>query len=204
MIEIRPFRPADLESLYAISLMTGYEGGDASHLYADGNLIGHIYAAPYALLEPSLALVAEDASGVVGFALGTSDTEAWFRRLESEWWPRLRTGYDDPGAVPSEDWSPDQRRAFMIHHPSPTPPAVSACYPAHMHVNLVPRVQGRGVGSRLAEAWMARAADRGVRAIHIGANRANHRAIGFWSRQGFESLPKPVGSPERTVWMGRS
>ncbi len=33
---------------------------DTSHLYADPRLMGHIYAAPYALLEPALALVVED------------------------------------------------------------------------------------------------------------------------------------------------
>ena len=34
---IRPFEPADLEACYAISLATGFEGGDASHLYRDPN-----------------------------------------------------------------------------------------------------------------------------------------------------------------------
>ena len=64
MLAIRTFRPADLEALYAISLATGHEGGDASHLYEDRKLIGHIYSAPYALLEPQLALVVEDDEGV--------------------------------------------------------------------------------------------------------------------------------------------
>ena len=47
---IRPFRASDLEALYAISLATGHEGGDAAHLYADPKLMGHIYATSYALL----------------------------------------------------------------------------------------------------------------------------------------------------------
>lgn len=85
MLEIRLFKSADLEALYAISLATGHEGGDASRLYSDGKLIGHIYAAPYALLEPSLALVVEDEHGVAGFVLGTPDTANWSDRLENEW-----------------------------------------------------------------------------------------------------------------------
>ena len=32
---MRPFEPADLEACYAICLATGFEGGDASHLYRD-------------------------------------------------------------------------------------------------------------------------------------------------------------------------
>jgi hypothetical protein len=35
MIKLRQFRSGDLNALYAISLATGHEGGDASHLYAD-------------------------------------------------------------------------------------------------------------------------------------------------------------------------
>lgn len=204
MLNIRLFKPADLNGLYAISLATGHEGGNASHLYEDGKLMGHIYTAPYALLEPNFALVAEDDYGVAGFVLGTPDTDAWFQRLESEWWPHLRDTYADPGAVPSPDWSPDQKRAFMIHHPVPTPRQVNECYPAHMHLNLAPRIQGRSVGFRLFSEWVAGAAERGVTAIHIGANRANHQAIKFWSRQGFISLPDPAGTFGKTVWMGRS
>jgi hypothetical protein len=41
MIKLRQFRSADLNALYAISLATGHEGGDASHLYEDAKLMGH-------------------------------------------------------------------------------------------------------------------------------------------------------------------
>jgi len=57
---LRQFQSEDLSVLYAISLETGHLGGDASHLYGDPRLIGHIYSAPYALLDPDLVLVAAD------------------------------------------------------------------------------------------------------------------------------------------------
>ena len=60
MTNIRAFQSDDLAALYAVSLSTGFEGGEASHLYIDPKMMGHIYAAPYAVLEPSLCLVAED------------------------------------------------------------------------------------------------------------------------------------------------
>jgi hypothetical protein len=74
MIKLRPFRSADLNALYAISLATGHKGGDASHLYEDAELMGHIYSAPYALIEPDLVLVVEDGDVVAGFAVGAIDT----------------------------------------------------------------------------------------------------------------------------------
>lgn len=203
MFDIRPFNSTDLDALYLISLATGHEGGDASHLYSDGKLMGHIYAAPYALLEPDLALVVEDERGVAGFVVGTSDTRSWFQRLENEWWPHLRAAYEDPGSIPAPAWSADQRRAFMIHHPSPPPTGIIERYPAHLHLNLLPHLQRRGIGGQLFSEWIAIAARYGAGPIHIGANRCNPGAIRFWSRLGFKTLPNPDGASERTVWMGR-
>jgi GNAT superfamily N-acetyltransferase len=195
---IRSFERADLEACYAISLATGFESGDASHLYRDPKMMGHIYLAPYALLEPALALVIEDDEGVAGFAVGTADTITWEEKLERDWWPPLRARYPDPAAIPPDARTPDQRRAFMIHHPAMTPAAVTAAYPAHLHMNLLSRVQRRGAGSRLLAEWLARA---GSRAAHIGVNRANKGAILFWAAQGFGELAIPGG---RTLWMGRA
>lgn len=77
---IRLFEPRDIDALYAISLATGHLGKDAAHLYDDPRLMGHIYAAPYALLEPCLALVVEDEGEVGGFAVGVLDTSEWEKR----------------------------------------------------------------------------------------------------------------------------
>jgi GNAT superfamily N-acetyltransferase len=201
---IRGFERADLEACYAISLATGFEGGDASHLYRDPKMMGHIYVAPYALLEPALALVVEDSDGVAGFAVGTVDTEAWETRLERDWWPSLRERYADPVDVPANERTPDQQRAFMIHHPAPTPSTVAGKYPAHLHINLLPRLQRRGLGSKLLDLWLDKATNAGARDMHVGVNRANGGAIVFWASHGFQELPLP-GQPEgRTVWMGRA
>src|SRR3954465_14653304 len=117
MVKIRPLQSGDIDALYALSLATGLGGGDASSLYADPKLMGHIYSAPYAKLQPDLCLVAEDATGVAGFAVGPADTSAWERRLEQEWWPRLRRQYPAPDEARMAEWSHDQRRIFMMHNP---------------------------------------------------------------------------------------
>ena len=197
MTTIRPFAPADLEACYAVSLATGFEGGDAAHLYRDPKLMGHLYVAPYALLEPTLALVVEDGDGVAGFAVGAADTAAWEERLERDWWPSLRGRYPDPSDVPAEERTPDQRRAFMIHHPARTPADVSARYPAHLHMNLLPRTQRRGIGSKLLGIWLEKG---GASAVHVGVKRANAGGARFWAARGFAELPVSG----RTLWMGRA
>jgi GNAT superfamily N-acetyltransferase len=204
MLTIRPFRSGDIDALYRISLATGLAGGDASHLYADPMLMGHIYAAPYALLEPQLALVVEDSDGVAGFAVGTTDTTTWEQRLEQGWWPTLRERYAMPTETDTAGWTPDQRRALMIHRPALTPPAVALPYPAHLHMNLLPRLQGRGVGTKLFDRWTTLAIARGATALHVAVNRANIGGARFWRKMGFADLALD-GLPEgRTLWQGRA
>jgi GNAT superfamily N-acetyltransferase len=203
MLTVRPFQADDFDDLYEISLATGAAGGDASHFYADPKLLGHIYSAPYARLESQLALVVEDKDGVAGFAVGTTDTTVWEERLEREWWPSLRAQYAAPSAAEAQTWTPDQRRILMIHRPTRTPLAIALRFPAHLHLNLLPRIHGQGVGTALFNQWLAAASKFGAKAMHVAVNRANIGAVRFWDKMGFVDLPLD-GLPEgRTVWMGR-
>ena len=81
---------------------------------------------------------------------------------------------------------------------SAAPFAVAAeAYPAHLHLNLLPRVQGRGLGSALLRAWLDLA---GPPAVHVGVNTGNSAAVGFWRARDFHGLEGPAG---RTIWLGR-
>ena len=203
MIALRPFAEPDLDSLYAIALATGLAGGDASALYQDGRMMGHIYAAPYAALNPETAFVVEDGAGVAGYIVGVLDTDAFEARLEREWWPILRPIYRDPSGDPPETWNADQRRSHTIHHPRPTPAPIVEAFPAHVHMNLLPRIQGRGVGQSLLDLWIHTVCAEGATGIHVGVNRHNHRAIRFWERCGFDRLAVPSAPADGPVWLGR-
>ncbi|HLY78832.1 MAG TPA: hypothetical protein VKQ70_05630, partial [Caulobacteraceae bacterium] len=74
---IRDAQPGDLDAVYRIALATGDSGQDAAALYADPKLVGHLYAAPYAVLAPQFALVVEDELGVGGYIVGALDTLAF-------------------------------------------------------------------------------------------------------------------------------
>lgn len=196
---IRPYRPEDLPALYEICLKTGDSGADGTHLYVDPMVIGEIYAAPYGILNPSLAFVAEDEDGVAGYIVGAADTHAFEARLEAEWWPSRRPLYADPSDVPPTRWTPDQVRAWQIHHPRPTPQAVVDAAPAHLHINLLPRLQGQGIGTRFVDTWRAAVAAEGVARIHLGCSIDNHRALRFYDRYGWTRL---ITDEKRgTVWM---
>jgi len=203
MPRLRPVSAADLEALYAISLATGDAGGDASGQYLDGRLVGHIYSAPYAILSPETAFVAEDDLGVGGYVVGAVDTGAFEERLEREWWPRLRPLYDDPSGTPWRGWTPDQLRAFMIHHPHRTTGPMVEAFPAHVHMNLLPRMQRRGLGRQLLNLWLAAAGDLGAVGVHCGVNAANPGGLAFWLAAGFAPFDAAAEVAGRTRWLVR-
>jgi ribosomal protein S18 acetylase RimI-like enzyme len=194
LTQIRPYRPEDLEALYDVALKTGEAGADATALYDDPKLVGHIYAAPYAVLSPTTAFVAEDAEGVGGYIVGPADTRAFEASADEAWWPTLRPLYADPEGAP-EEWTPDQTRAYQIHHPHPAARRLVARWPAHLHINLLPRMQGRGVGKRLMDTWLDRITALGAPGAHLGVATANTRGIRFYEAYGWQNLSH-LGLPD--------
>jgi ribosomal protein S18 acetylase RimI-like enzyme len=183
---IRSYRPTDLGALYQICLLTGDNGQDATSLYQDPQLLGHFFAAPYGLFEPSLAFVAEDAKGVGGYIVGALDTQAFQERLESKWWPGLRARYPaPPPSLPSGQLTPDQHVAHMIHHPWRIPGQLATRYPSHLHINLLPRLQASGHGSQLTKTLIAALRQRGSRGVHLHVPHGNQHAAGFYRHFGF-------------------
>ena len=200
MAAVRAYRPGDLDQLYRICLMTAAAGGDATGLYRDPRLVGQVFAAPYALFSPSSALVAEDGEGVGGYIVGAPDTRRFEAMLEAEWWPRLRAIHPDPGAAPRAGWSRDPRISRLIHPPLRAPDDIVEQYPAHLHINLLPRLQGRGVGRRLIEAWLRLMGEGGAPGAHLAGGTANRRAVRFYRACGFTELERPP-PPAEPLWL---
>ena len=197
---IRPYEARDLDALHDICLKTGDSGADGTHLYQDPRIIGEIFAAPYGVLNPDLAFVAEDEQGVAAYIVGAADTRAFEARLEAEWWPLVRARYPDPRPAPKAGWTLDQWRAYQIHRPFPTPQAVVDAAPAHLHINLLPRLQGQGMGQQLVETLLGALAAQGVTRVHLGCNADNPRALRFYDIYGFQRLALDDPRSE-TVWM---
>lgn len=187
-VRIRGYRQGDLRDLYRVCLQTGDSGADATGLFRDPDLLGHVYAAPYGVLEPSLALVAEDPEGVGGYCLAALDTRAFEERMEREWWPPLRRRYREPDVTERERWTRDQEVAYMLHHPWPTEDDLVAAFPSHLHINLLSRAQGHGIGRELIGLQLAALRERGSQGVHLHVRAANRRALSFYDHLGFTRL----------------
>lgn len=183
-VDIRPFQAADLDALYEICLLTGWRGADATALYADPALLGHFYAAPYTAHDPALCLIATLDGKPAGYILGTADSVAFRTWSEAHWFPALRERYPLPD---SSDASPNATLIRNIHA-GYQPPSYSRDYPAHLHIDLLPCLQGRGVGARLMNRFFDLLRDRSCPAVHLVVNKANTRAVAFYRRFGFDVI----------------
>lgn len=198
---VRRYEPADLAALYDICLRTTASGGDGTHLYlTDPRALGNFYAAPYPAFDPSLTFVLANDDGVAGYVLGTSDTDAYNRWLDRVWLPPLRAAHPDP-AGDSSSLTPTERIYRRFHHPDLKLPAALQTFPAHLHINLLPRAQGGGNGTRLMQRFLTELGSRNCPGVYLGLGVRNDHAFRFYQRVGFKELFR-VGEPAHSIWMG--
>jgi ribosomal protein S18 acetylase RimI-like enzyme len=176
---------ADMAGVYRACLRTGDAGEDATHLYRDPDLLGHIYAGPYVARGVGTQLVVLDEAGVAGYLLSADDTPGFEDWAERAWYPPLRARY--PRA---DDGSRDSALIELIHAPERTPPEVATSYPAHLHIDLMPQVRGLGLGRALIERLLAELRERGIGGVHLGVDSANHNGIAFYQHLGFRELDR--------------
>jgi len=197
---LRTCGPGDLAGLRDVCLRTGDLGEDATALTAWPDLVGDVYAAPYAVHDPALVTVVEHGGRVVGYVIGCRDTlvfEAW---CEERWWPSLRERYPRPGPSTRPFDAPLLRQVH--ERPAAARPHL-ATHPAHLHVDLLPEAQGRGLGRTLLSHVVAQLLDAGAPGVHLGVGAANARAVAVYRRLGFELLVDPEPGAGSYV-LGRS
>lgn len=181
---MRPAGALDEAAIRRVCLLTGLAGADASARHADPDLLGMVWAAPYLHAPGAVALVVEDEEGVAGYCVAAADTTAFEDWLQAEWLPPLRVAHPSG----SGDTPDDAALVRRLHAWPRADPALVAGYPAHLHVDLLARLQGRAWGRRLVEAVLAELASRGVGGLHLVVDPANTAAVGFYERLGFERL----------------
>jgi GNAT superfamily N-acetyltransferase len=187
----RAARLDDLPAAYRICHETDLPDGSPR----SPELLGHVYVGPYLVAPGARAVVVVDDEGVGGYLLCAPDTrshEAW---VEQHWLPGLRV--DHPLDIPR---SPaDQEIVELLHTPTIAPQSVVADFPAHLHIDLFERLQGRGLGSTLIGDLFTDLAREGIPGIHLGVGVDNAGAIRFYGRLGFVELTRDASA----VYMGR-
>lgn len=196
-LAVRAGRATDLADIRDVCIRTGAAGQDATGTHVDDGILPDLYAEPYVRLEPDLvAVVAAGTGPVVGYVLGTADTDAFVAAWREHWLPVVAARHPEPPAAPT---TPYERLVGLLYRPEAMRTALVEHYPAHLHVDLLPDAQGRGFGRALVERFCAEVADRGAVGAHLGVAVQNTAAQAFYRQVGFEMLATTAGA----VWFGR-
>lgn len=174
-----------------ICLKTADAGADATGIIDDDDLWAQIWVLPYVVRHPELAFVVEtDAGRVAGYIVGTPDTdvfEAWF---EHEWWPQFAERWPRP----DEERSRQDGIVNYAYARSPGHEPYAKEYPAHLHIDLLPELQGQGWGRRLIDTLVDALRTKGITGLHLVAADTNAGAVAFYPRVGFTRIPSTDGA----------
>ncbi len=190
---IRTAEFSDLPYLYEICLKTGASGKDATEFYKNPYMLGQYYAANYLFFEQDLFIVAtvgeEGHSSIPqGYCIGCSDTVAYSNWMNSEWLPQLKKQFPLSYTAKTDV---EKHLLNTIHRKYEFGAQEWAKkYSAHLHIDLLPSLQGSGCGRKLLEELFERLRKKNVSGVHLGVDSKNENAIGFYKKIGFFELEK--------------
>ncbi len=195
-----------LAALYDICLKTGMAGKDASAYYTDPKLLGHIYAAPYAIFAAEYCLLLmEQNTNIKGYCIAALDSLQFMLQLENSWWPPLRNKYQQ---MQKDSWNAQELQLLeqnIIQKAAQLEdmPSHFKDYPSHLHIDLLPECQGQGAGKRLLLAQLNLLSKAGSCGVHLGVDSNNQAAIGFYHKIGFTGLPNNANCDLKDCyWLG--
>ena len=184
---VRKFEEKDRSDLYHVCLATGDSGANAVHLYNHKDMLGEIYVGPYLTFQPDLSFTLIQ-DGVAGYALAALDTTSFENTLSEKWWPMILEKYN--GLSP-ENFNEREKNLFSyIQNPPLRPKKFVDQYPSHLHIDLLEKAQGRGIGKAMMLIVLETLREQGSKGVHLGMGAQNSRAFTFYTKLGFTLLDK--------------
>jgi GNAT superfamily N-acetyltransferase len=187
-IQSSPLLRRALESdrlfLYSVCLRTGDSGQDGSHLFNDPHLLGSIYVGPYLSFSKQFSFCLVNSVGV-GYVLGVLDTRSFEKVCEEHWWPQIRDKYPLKNL---EKYRENERELILsqIHSRPQLDVDLVENYPSHLHIDLMPDVQGKGYGVVMVNRLLYALTEAGSIGVHLTMHKDNRRAFSFYEKMGFK------------------
>jgi len=182
---VRKFQEEDRPNLYHVCLATGDSGASALDLYNQKEMLGEIYVGPYLSFQPELSFTLIQ-DGVAGYALAALDTRSFEETLSKEWWPIILEKYHNRSP---ENFNEREKDLFgYIQNPPLRSEKVVDEYPSHLHIDLLEKAQGRGIGKAMMLLVLQTLTEQGSKGVHLGMGATNARAFTFYTKLGFTLL----------------
>jgi len=184
---IRSYKSADTSAVYEICLKTGNSGQDATHLFSDPLVLGHLYVGPYMEFEPQSVFILEDDQGPCGYIMGVLDSQTYYQWMHSEWLPNIRVDYKKPTGDP-DTWNETEKITNLLFQPELQ--RLFPGFPAHLHIDLLSRAQGKGQGKLMMDHFIDYIRKNKIPGVHLELSVNNDRAFGFYCKYGLQELDR--------------
>ncbi len=117
---------------------------------------------------------ADENDNAVGYILCAEDFSAFREVFFSDFKTRI-----DSDRISEHKWAEE---SIVLHA------KYSADYPAHLHIDLLPDYQGKGIGTLLMQTLFDHLREKKCRGIMLTVFRHNTGAVRFYERYGFECI----------------
>lgn len=182
---LRLAKSADLTALLEVCLKTSDSGKDGTDLFNLPNLVGEINVSPYVIHEPKFAYSMEIDNKVVGYVLGVLDTNKFESILHKQYWPDVKTKYEN---TPNNVTDSDKNLLTQLFKIGFTSADIVKTYPSHLHIDIVESGQGNGYGKIMIKHMMEQLKKAGSTGVHLHVASKNFRAQEFYKKLNFTIL----------------
>jgi ribosomal protein S18 acetylase RimI-like enzyme len=194
-IVIRAYRETDRASVRDVCYRTGYMGSPIDWQWFAVESFADMFSGYYTDREPESALVVEIDGVVCGYLLGCVDSERAASAATVAARHIVRRGIGVRPGTAGVVWrtvgdtlADLSRRRVDLRKLEFADPR----WPAHLHIDLLERARGLGVGRRLVQQWLDSLRARRVPGCHLQTFAENEHAIAFFESVGFHTFGEPV------------
>jgi GNAT superfamily N-acetyltransferase len=152
-VEIRLYRPEDRDRVRLIAFQTGYMGEPIDWYWRDQQTFADLITRYYTDREPESLFVAELDGTVMGYLTGCVESRRAIGAATREIRRMIRRGAFFRPAIASFFWN--SIFDLVRDRRAPEEMLIDPRWPAHLHIDLLPEIRGRGVGRRLGDAVAA-------------------------------------------------
>ncbi len=195
-VVVRTYEGRDRAQVRQVCYATGYMGEPVDWLWRDTESFADLFTSYYTDAEPESALVAELDGVVAGYLLGCVDSRRAWNPATIFGRHFLRRGIGFRPGTAGVVWrSFGDVIADALRRRLPPVTVYDVRWPAHLHVDLLPSIRGRGVGAALMHRWLGMLRETGVPGCCLETLGENQGAIAFFESTGFRRHGAPTSAP---------
>ncbi|MHA2155909.1 MAG: GNAT family N-acetyltransferase [Candidatus Hodarchaeales archaeon] len=200
LIIIRKYQSSDRKGVLDVCIMTGYMGEDVRKHFDDHYLFGLLFCFYYIDYEPENCFVAIDERNgmVVGYILSSLNSLDQDRAFTRKMIPKILLRL-----IFYTSWKHRQSFSTLRHmkrmdaknSETSYDKTLLNQYPAHLHVNVLPKYHRMGIGTKLINQQEKYLQSRNCGGVHLHTTEQNVKAIPFYKKSGFSILyTSPAGN----------